>query len=292
MSTIISVIICTYNRAEILPFCLSSIITADDNNDLELIVVDNNSNDHTKEVVSKYPRFKYVYEEKQGLSYARNRGVSEAIGEWVFFIDDDCRVKKDIFTQALLGINIGAYKLISGVFKAWYRETPPKWLPHNVGNYPNSPHDTLSPLGEYYVSGGVMLIHKNTLEQTALFPIDRGMKGNSIGYGEETYVEYRFRENNIPIGMNPDMIIYHQVLPYKYKIGWIMKSFYQYGLVAYGTNNNIINSLFIILKQLIKIVYYTIVPQKHQSHRRVVCLQRIAYFTGIIRHKLSGHSQK
>jgi GT2 family glycosyltransferase len=63
----------------------------------ELIVVDNNSSDATKAVVAEFAqasglRVRYVFEARQGLAHARNRGVSAARGEILAFTDDDCLV--------------------------------------------------------------------------------------------------------------------------------------------------------------------------------------------------------
>jgi glycosyltransferase involved in cell wall biosynthesis len=90
----ISVIVCTYNRARTLHLMLESFFAQQDLNRLnhELIVVDNNSTDDTgqaTEAFSNHPGFSYVLEGRQGLSFARNRGIAEAAGDFVSFLDDD-----------------------------------------------------------------------------------------------------------------------------------------------------------------------------------------------------------
>lgn len=90
----VSVIICTHNRAEILDKVLSNLISQTlDFSFYEIIVVDNASTDNTKKIVEKYSKkftnLKYIYEPKLGLSRARNRGVKEARGKIITFIDDD-----------------------------------------------------------------------------------------------------------------------------------------------------------------------------------------------------------
>jgi glycosyltransferase involved in cell wall biosynthesis len=95
----LSVIICTYNNAGKLRQALKSLAGMSTPAGLqwELIVVDNNSSDGTKEVVQNSKKSfgldaKYVFEAKQGLSNARNRGMLAATGEYVAFTDDDCIV--------------------------------------------------------------------------------------------------------------------------------------------------------------------------------------------------------
>jgi len=97
----LSVIICTYNNVGKLRQALKSLADMSTPAGLqwELIVVDNNSSDGTREVVRKSKKsfglnIKYVFEGKQGLSNARNRGMLAATGEYVAFTDDDCIVDK------------------------------------------------------------------------------------------------------------------------------------------------------------------------------------------------------
>src|ERR1700757_4351034 len=96
----ISVIVCTYNRCDELALTLESLA-----NSLlppptvwEIIVVDNNSNDKTKEAVElfvrRFPgRFRYLCEARQGKSYALNAGIRDARGEILVFTDDDVVVE-------------------------------------------------------------------------------------------------------------------------------------------------------------------------------------------------------
>ena len=80
-----TVVVCTYNRCQSLPAVLESLAfqVMPDTITWEIVVIDNNSTDKTREVVEeaarKWPgRFRYIFEHRQGLSFARNRGVSEA----------------------------------------------------------------------------------------------------------------------------------------------------------------------------------------------------------------------
>ena len=83
----ISVIIPAYNCGAYIGKQIESLERQDA--EAEIIVVDNNSTDNTKEVVQSYPKVKLLQEEKQGVSAARNRGISEAAGEYVVFADAD-----------------------------------------------------------------------------------------------------------------------------------------------------------------------------------------------------------
>jgi glycosyltransferase involved in cell wall biosynthesis len=96
----LSVIICTRNRAEKLAQSLYRFAQAQTpSGDWEVIVVDNGSQDHTRDVVTGVVRrqalpLKYTFESKRGLSYARNRGLAQATGSLVAFTDDDCLISE------------------------------------------------------------------------------------------------------------------------------------------------------------------------------------------------------
>lgn len=92
----ISIVICTYNRASSLRKTLESLrqMTVPPDLKWELIVVDNNSRDNTREVVEEFKLtsgidVRHILEPKQGLGNARNAGITSARGEIVAFTDDD-----------------------------------------------------------------------------------------------------------------------------------------------------------------------------------------------------------
>jgi GT2 family glycosyltransferase len=91
-----SIIIATYKRAAYLSNCLEALAALEtDPATFEIIVVDNNSPDNTRDVCLSFAQthpalqMRYMLEKKQGASHARNRGVAEARGETVCFVDDD-----------------------------------------------------------------------------------------------------------------------------------------------------------------------------------------------------------
>lgn len=101
----ISVVIPTYNRADMLVKCVRSVLDANWA-DLEVIVVDDCSTDSTREAVSDAfgdnRRVRCVTNARNSLSaHSRNHGASVATGDYLFFLDDDNIVHKDIFTELM-----------------------------------------------------------------------------------------------------------------------------------------------------------------------------------------------
>jgi glycosyltransferase involved in cell wall biosynthesis len=85
----VSVVIPTYNRSKFLPAAIESVL-AQDFRDFELVVVDDGSDDNTIDIVRCYgDKIKYIYQDNQGVSAARNRGMCAAIGDIIAFLDSD-----------------------------------------------------------------------------------------------------------------------------------------------------------------------------------------------------------
>ena len=94
----VSVVICTWNRCQILAGCLDSLATHGwgQSNAWEVVVIDNNSTDETASVVASYREalpIRYALEPAQGITHARNRGLHVAASRIIFFIDDDVRIR-------------------------------------------------------------------------------------------------------------------------------------------------------------------------------------------------------
>lgn len=94
---IVSVIICTYNRCKSLEKTLKSLLLQQfvDEFNYEIIIINNNSKDATKEVIESFiplfhDKLRYFFEEKQGVAYSRNTGIEKSLGELIVFTDDDC----------------------------------------------------------------------------------------------------------------------------------------------------------------------------------------------------------
>lgn len=86
----VSVVVPAYNYGRYLGEAIDSVL-AQTHRDFELIVVDDGSSDSTREIVAAYtdPRLRYVWQQNQGLSAARNTGIREARFDFVAFLDAD-----------------------------------------------------------------------------------------------------------------------------------------------------------------------------------------------------------
>lgn len=88
MNPLISVIITTYNRCNLVTTALESVLKQNFL-DYEIIVIDDGSTDGTEAVIKKYKQVNYFYQPNQGVSCARNQGLELAQGELISFLDSD-----------------------------------------------------------------------------------------------------------------------------------------------------------------------------------------------------------
>lgn len=97
----VSVIIPAYNAQKTIEKCLQSILESDfETNDLEVIVVNNNSIDNTCALVEKFP-VTLIHEKEKGPAFARNAGAKKATGKYLAFLDADTYIEKDWFDELL-----------------------------------------------------------------------------------------------------------------------------------------------------------------------------------------------
>lgn len=103
-----SFIVPVYNTKKYLKKCLDSLIKQTFK-DFEIIIVNDGSTDESLEIIekyeNKYSNIKVINQQNQGLSMARNNGVSKASGEYIIFVDSDDYVEKDLLKQ--IDKNIG-----------------------------------------------------------------------------------------------------------------------------------------------------------------------------------------
>jgi len=109
MNAAISVVIPTYNRAEVLERALDS-VGRQTLPPLEVLIVDDGSEDSTSRIVTeRYPGYELLRQSNRGVSAARNRGIRAARGDWIAFLDsDDEWLPKKLAEQvAMLGAEPG-----------------------------------------------------------------------------------------------------------------------------------------------------------------------------------------
>ena len=92
MNSLVSIIIPIYNLENYIEYCLNSVVNQT-YKELEILCIDDGSTDKSAEIIKRFAssdsRIKYFYQDNAGVSAARNKGLDEATGEYVMFVDGD-----------------------------------------------------------------------------------------------------------------------------------------------------------------------------------------------------------
>lgn len=220
----VSFIICTYNRASYLDDTLTGLLKFGATGfRYEILVVDNNSNDQTPEIVRQHREsvseghvvIRYFKETNQGLSHARNRGIKESKADYVVFFDDDIQATPSLipawcsfftdFPQALAA---------GGKIHVQFDDPRPKWMSHFLlpllGHHDLGKSKRTYPKNKYPF-GGNMGFAKSVFEKIGFFDTELGRKGKELHAAEEKEVFRRLREISDSIYYLPDAFLYHRV---------------------------------------------------------------------------------
>lgn len=128
----ISVVLCTYNRSTLLATALAALVRQTDAPRYEVVVVDNNSTDDSRQVIDLFSStsiIRYAFEEVQGLSHARNRGIATATADILAFTDDDVRVSPTwVRSIARAFAEHPDVDVVGGKVEPEWEADPPTWL--------------------------------------------------------------------------------------------------------------------------------------------------------------------
>lgn len=103
----VSVVLCTYNRSDLLRKAIASVLSQG-YKEYELVIIDDGSVDGSREVVEEFKddRIRYIWQINAGLSTARNVGIAHSLGSLIAFLDDD-----DCLTVDSIGVRVAAFEL-------------------------------------------------------------------------------------------------------------------------------------------------------------------------------------
>lgn len=250
-----TVAICTYNGAERLPEVLDQLLHQVGTEDIEweVLVVDNNSNDDTADVVTRYAtnwrqdsQLRYVFEAKQGATYARYRAVQEArSSDLIGFLDDDNLPANNWVAEAYrFGCDrpqVGAY---GGIIHAKLDEPPPPYFEqikgyltiYNRGTTPFHYKRSDKPRRIPAAPGSV--IRKQAWQDAIPAPeklLIPGRDEKTMAAGEDAEIMFYIQNSKWELWHNPEMEIWHHIPPNRLEQAYLLRLALGYGLSNYLT---------------------------------------------------------
>ncbi len=195
----VSVAICTWNRSGLLRRTLEQMcrLVVPPDVEWELILVDNNSTDDTRQVVAEFINrlpIRYVFEPKQGLSHARNRAVQEAQGEYILWTDDDVLVDEEWMQAYVEGFRkYPEAAFFGGPVEAWFEGEPPEWLIRTLSLVEHAfairhlgDEECALPRGEDGLPYGANYCLRSDWQKRFVYDTVLGVAGKMRKLGEET----------------------------------------------------------------------------------------------------------
>ncbi|MFH0731640.1 MAG: glycosyltransferase family 2 protein [Candidatus Omnitrophota bacterium] len=272
----VSVIISTYNRHYSLNNLLQSLLKQEfkDYFDYEIIIIDNNSNDGTKDLIESYirksnRRLKYLFEPQQGKSYALNRGIKEAMGDIIAFTDDDITLPSD-WLQTIWGTFLDdSVNVISGrVIPIWPCEIP-RWYSSKVKEPIVDINNGNETKEIRYAIGCNMACRRKVFEKTLFLPYCREDSAFSKIIRDKECIVY-----------NPALIVYHMITKQRATKSYFIKWYYLSGndMARFDIDNNQNFQKWRIRKTLSNIVNLTF--NFFNSEERIAHTCKISFFLG------------
>jgi len=236
----ITVIICTYNRSQKLAKALESIAASVVPNDVEwnVLVVDNNSSDQTREVVEDFSkrfkdRFRYHFEPRPGKSYALNSGIGESSGDVLAFTDDDVIVESNWLWNLTASLLSCEWAGTAGRITPLWEQPIPRWLRLD-GDLLRGPFvvfdlgPTPCPLLEAPV-GANMAYRKEIFAKYGGFLSDLGPQPGSEIRGEDSEFGYRLLKSGEQLRYEPSAVVYHPVPSERINRKFLLAWFFSHG---------------------------------------------------------------
>jgi glycosyltransferase involved in cell wall biosynthesis len=204
----------------------------------EVLVVDNNSTDQTREVVEdfcrRHPRrFRYLFEPQQGKSYALNAGIREARGEILAFMDDDVTVEPTWLRNLTAPLHNGEWAGAGGRILPERTFSPPRWLSVE-GRHALLPLAVFDlgldagPLAEPPY-GTNTAFRKEMFEKYGGFRTDLGPRPGSEVRNEDTEFGRRLIAAGERLRYEPSAVVYHSAPEHRVQKEYFLKWWFDFG---------------------------------------------------------------
>lgn len=226
---LITVAICTRNRARFLREAIESVLPQLRNN-TEFLVVDNGSTDETAEVVGNYAArcqsLRLISEPLTGVSHARNAALRHARGQYVLFLDDDDKAAEgwlDAYYQTLSSPPLPNLAGAGGPVLPWYQQPPPRWLDPraNTLNWADTAQRFKERGGPWNCN---LALDRRQALAVGGYNVKLGRHGKSMGAHEEAEMFEKLRHAGGVFWWLPQARIQYRVHPERLTIRFMCRS--------------------------------------------------------------------
>ena len=236
----ISIVICTYDRAESLRETLESILALkmDTTISHEVVVVDNNSKDHTKQIVENFQKIsrapvRYSFEPRQGVAFARNTGIRDSMGHIIAYLDDDVVIDPGWLTGLYQCFTQTQADAVGGRIARRWDCDKPDWYSEELGGCLISQELGLErkPWTDHrrHMVTANMAFKRSVFERFGTFQENLGRRGNSLLGGEDRELYQRLVKSQGIVMYEPLALAYHKVEKERLNQPYFRQWFFQIG---------------------------------------------------------------
>lgn len=239
-SVAVAVAICSFNRAGRLPGLIQVLRAQMCDAPFHILIVDNNSTDNTQSVLEELsrqegPNLRYVREQQQGITYARNRAIEECLGyDYILVMDDDELPQPGWIQAAVHALRDDGADCAGGRVRVRFEpDQQPSWLgPDLLGFLAEVSYgedafwirDRSTPVWTANIA-----YKANVFRSGLRFDHRFNRKGRGTGGGEDVRMFYALLEKGALIRYRPDMIVDHHVEEWRLHRGYFLKLHYVQG---------------------------------------------------------------
>ncbi len=214
-----SIIICTRNRADWLQTAMESVLKQSfDHSWYELLIIDGQSTDGTREMVLGYSlrhrNIRYLNCPKPGLPQSRVFGANNAHGKFIGYLDDDAKACSDWLQRAWNIAEERSPICFGGPFAPFYLSAKPSWYRDKYGSMSHG-EEARELRHDEFLCGGNIFFSREALLAVGGFDADFWKTGERFSYGEEGVPQMRLRKQ-FPTEVfyyDPELSILHLVRP-------------------------------------------------------------------------------
>lgn len=241
----ITVGLCTYNRADSLPGLVRALRELDCPRPFELLVINNNSRDHTASVLDELAaqpgvRLRWVLETEQGIVPARNRLIAETLErDYLLMLDDDEMPAPQWLTAGFDALHNEHADCVSGPITVDFRAiAAPPWLDTDIRGFLGevdfgpAPYWNKNPSQRFYTGNIGYRLSLFREYPDLRFDIRYNRAGEGIGGGSDSHMFGRLLEMGVRLRYRPEMRVYHHVEPWKLKRSYFLRLHHREGLRA------------------------------------------------------------
>ncbi len=227
----LTVLIATYNGAETLPDVLNAYCQLESpNGGWKLIIVDNGSTDHTKEIIASFNKrlpITYLFESRRGKNAALNTGISDVSGDLVVFTDNDVLPQPDWLRQIRSAADSHlSFSIFGGPILPKWNSSPEDWILDWVDlgvTYAISSPAEEGPFNPHLVWGSNMAIRSDIFKKGYRFDETIGPKGSNYAMGSETIFLLRLTKAGFKVWHCKKAVVHHVIQSSQMTQDWVLK---------------------------------------------------------------------